>query len=155
MSDTNPDAIDEDIPSHPRREGDFLTRSNQDLQQPTLFPADDLVIPPGLRQLRKSVSAIQAVPVKAEHEHTLITRRLFDACILVAQVDMRFRPRSEVERIMAERISPMFEVSAKALTEKAGIPGKNLQRVYEALDRLFEMVLKWNVSGEDSLLAAL
>lgn len=150
MTTSDAGAIDGD--SHPSAPavGAFLTRSNPELEQPSLFPTDELVIPPGLRQLRKAVSAIQAVPLKVEHEHTLNTRRLFDACILVAQVDMRRRSQSEIQRIMDERISPMFEVTAKDLTEKAGIPGKNLQRVYEALDRLFEMVLKWNVVGGDA-----
>lgn len=131
----------------------FQTRSNLsgDQQiQGSLFGADDLVIPPGLRQMRKAVSAIHAVPIKVEQEHTLNTRRLFDACILIVQMDMKDRSKDEIARILQERISPVFEITAKALTDIAGIPGKNLQRVYEALNKLFEMVLKWNVCNEDA-----
>lgn len=130
-------------------EGDFLTRRNESQVQPSLFPTDELIIPPGLLQMRKSVSAVYAVPLKVEHEHTLATRRLFDACILIVQLDMKKRGRDEAARIVRERISPVFEVTAKVLTGLAGIPGKNLQRVYEALGRLFEMELAWNILGDD------
>lgn len=132
--------------------GDFRTRLNSELEQPSLFSTDELVIPPGLKLMRKAVSAIHAVPLKVEHEHTLNTRRLFDTLIHVAQMSMRSRPPSEVKRIIDERISPVFEVSAKELVDKAGIPGKNLARIYEALDKLFEMVMAWNVVGEDASL---
>lgn len=133
----------------PLSDGDFLTRRNDSLAQPSLFPTEELIIPPGLMQMRKSVSAVYAVPLKVEHEHTLNTRRLFDACILIVQLDMKKRGRDEATRIVRERISPIFEVTSKVLTNLAGIPGKNLQRVYEAMERLFEMELAWNVLGDD------
>lgn len=140
-------------PSAPSSDGDFLTRKNESLAQPSLFPTEELIIPPGLLQMRKSVSAVYAAPLKVEHEHTLNTRRLFDACILIVQLDMKKRGRDEAARIVRERISPVFEVTAKALTTLANIPGKNLQRVYEAMERLFEMELAWNLLGDDNQVA--
>ena len=91
--------------------------------------------------------AIHAIPVKAEHAQSLNSRRLFDACILVTQIDFRRRDRAEVERIKNDRISPVFEVR---ITDLASIPGKNYQRLYAELDTLFEMVLRWNIVGEDA-----
>jgi hypothetical protein len=136
--------------SPPEPESEFITRKNEAQEQPSLFPTEELIIPPGLLQMRKSVAAVYAVPLKVEHEHTLNTRRLFDACALIAQLDMRKRGRDEATRIVRERISPVFEVTAKALTSLAGIPGKNLQRVYDAMERLFEMELAWNILGDDA-----
>lgn len=120
------------------------------VEQPSLFPTEDLIIPASINKIRKAVSAIHAVPLRAEHAHTLNTRRLFDACILVAQLDMRSRPRQELERIKTERISTMFETRVTDLARLAGIPGKNYQRLYEALDALFEMTLRWNIVAEDA-----
>ena len=94
--------------------------------------------------------AIHAIPVKAEHAQSLNSRRLFDACILVTQIDFRRRDRAEVERIKNDRISPVFEVRITDLARLAGIPGKNYQRLYAELDTLFEMVLRWNIVGEDA-----
>jgi hypothetical protein len=118
--------------------------------QPALFPTEDLLIPETLRTMRKAVAAIHAIPVKAEHAQSLNSRRLFDAIILVVQLNFRKRPKAEVERIKADRISPLFDVRITELARLANIPGKNYQRIYEELDKLFEMDLRWNVVGEDS-----
>jgi plasmid replication initiation protein len=117
--------------------------------QPALFPTEDLIIPETLRSVRKAVSAIHAAPAKAEHNQTLNGRRLFDACILVAQIDCRKRD-GLVERVCKERVSPMFETRVTDLARLAGIPGKNYVRIYEEMDRLYEMDLRWNIVGEDS-----
>lgn len=118
--------------------------------QGALFASDDWEMPQNLATFRKAVSAIHAVPIKAEHNHTLNTRRLLDSVILCVQLDFRKRGREQVERILAERISPIFEVRTSELMKIAGISGKNYNRVYEDLEHLFQMVLKWNVVGEDS-----
>lgn len=118
--------------------------------QGALFASDDWEMPQNLATFRKAVSAIHAVPIKAEHNHTLNTRRLLDAVILCVQLDFRKREREQVERILEDRISPVFEVRTSELMKIAGITGKNYNRVYEDLDHLFQMVLKWNVVGEDS-----
>ena len=127
-------------------------RSHAEMQGPqgALFASDAWEMPTNLGTFRKAVSAIHAVPIKAEHNHTLNTRRLLDALILCVQLDFRKRGRDQVERILAERISPLFEVRTSELTKIAGITGKNYNRVYDDLTHLFEMVLKWNVLGEDS-----
>lgn len=116
--------------------------------QPTLFPTEDLIIPESLRTMRKAVSAIHARPIKAEHAQTLNNRRLFDACILIAQIDFRKRGAKAIERVKSERLSPVFETRISDLARLAGIPGKNYERIYRELDLLFEMVLRWNIIGE-------
>lgn len=122
----------------------------RDPDQPSLFPTEDLIIPDALRSMRKAVSAIHASPIKAEHAQSLNSRRLFDACILVAQLDFKKREHAQIVRMKNERISPMFETRITDLSRLASIPGKNFERVYSELDQLFEMRLNWNVVGEDS-----
>ena len=142
-------AIDSDDPLDRSGEDGYDIRRRV-TEQPSLFATEDLIIPPSITSIRKAVSAIHAVPVKPEMAHTLNTRRLFDACIIVAQYDMRQRSAAEVERIRKERISPMFTTRITDLARLAGATGKNYERLYSALDDLFEMVLRWNVLGEDS-----
>ena len=127
---------------------DFKVRAHDDRQQ-SLFGQSDFVIPDGLRSFRKSISAIYAVSTKAESSTNLNARRLMDAAIMVVQIDYKMRGPEFVRRIQEERVSPVFEVRIAELVQLAGIPGKNYTRVYEALDQLFETVLKWNILGED------
>lgn len=117
-------------------------------EQNSLFPTEDLIIPESVLQLKKAVSAIHSHPTKGAH--TLNTRRLFDACILIAQMDVRARRELNIDRIRNDRISPVFETRITDLARLAGIPGKNYQRIYEDLDTLYEMPLQWNIVGEDS-----
>lgn len=128
---------------------DFAMR-RRDAEQPALFPTEDLIIPETIRSIRKAVAAIHAMPVKAEHSQTLNGRRLFDACILVAQLDFRQRDKNMIQRVRGERVSPMFETRIADLARLAGIPGKNYERIYRELDQLFELNLRWNVIGEAS-----
>lgn len=125
----------------------FDTRQRHTGQQ-SLFPTSDLIIPETLRTMRKAVAAIHATPIKAEHAQSLNSRRLFDACILLAQIDFRKRGPEALERVKTERLSPVFETRVTDLARLAGIPGKNYTRIYSELDRLFEMILRWNIIGE-------
>lgn len=120
-----------------------------DGEQPSLFPTADLQIPESLKSFRKSVGIIHAIPTRAEHAQSLNSRRLFDACILVAQLDVRKRDKAQVERIHTDRLSPMFEIRITDLARLANIPGKNYERLYAELDRLYEMSFNWNIVGED------
>ncbi len=122
-------------------------------EQRALFSTEDLVIPQSVLTIKKAVSAIHTYPDKDSPAHTLNTRRLFDACVLVAQMDIRARKGLTVERIRSERISPIFEVGIGDLAELAGASGKNYQRLYDELDVLFRMVMHWNIVGEDSSVA--
>ncbi len=140
----------QDKPAIDRPDPDFETRSRAQ-DQPSLFATEDLIIPDGIRSYRKAVSAIHVVPVNSSH--TYHTSKLFDACILIAQLDFKLRPRDQVARIKTERISITFETRITDLVRLAGIPGKNYKRIYEDLDFLFEMVLKWNVLDEDAAVA--
>lgn len=125
-------------------------RDPQPVDQAPLFAADELLIPESLRQMRKAVAAIHAVPSKPEHAHSLNGLRLFDALILVAQLDYRKRSAAEIEEMRLKRISPIFEVRVTELVRLAGIPGKNYERIYEELGALYEMDLTWNVVGESA-----
>ena len=135
---------------HPNKvEANFSTKTRSPSQN-SLFPTEDLIIPDSVLQLKKAVSAIHSYPAKGDRNHSLNTRKLFDACILIMQMDIRSRKDLSIEKIRAERISPVFETRITDLVTLAGIPGKNYQRVYEDLDHLYEMPLNWNIVGEDS-----
>ena len=130
-------------------DGGFDMRHRDERQVP-LFPTEDLIIPEALRSMRKAVAAIHATPIRAEHAQGLNSRRLLDACILIAQIDFRKRGKEALSRVKSERLSPVFETRITDLARQANIPGKNYQRVYGELDTLFEMVLRWNIVGEDA-----
>jgi hypothetical protein len=118
-------------------------------EQQALFPTEDLIIPETIKSIRKAVSAIHAIPLKLEHSQSLNSRRLFDACILVAQIDFRGREKGLLDRVRDERLAPMFETRITELARLAGIPGKNYERIYAELETLYDMTLRWNVVGED------
>lgn len=138
-------------PGAPARVADgFEMRHHLPGEQPSLFRTEDLVIPPSLRTMRKAVSAIHASPIGSEHSQSLNSRRLFDACILAVQLDFAKRDRRQLERVRTERITPVFEIKVADLAELAHIPGKNYERIYAELDKLFAMSLRWNLVGEDA-----
>lgn len=118
--------------------------------QGTLFASDEIVLPESVRSMRKAVSAIHAVPLKAGYSPSLNHHRLFDACIIVAQLDCRNRDSEFMRRVREDRVSPAFEVRISDLARLARIPGKNYQRIYRELDELADVCLSWNVVGEDS-----
>jgi len=144
--DSAPDAA---VPGNGKSDTDF-DMLRREPEQPSLFPTEDLIIPETLRNLKKAVSAIHAIPAKAEHNQSLNSRRIFDGIIMAVQIDCRGRERKLIERIRSERISPMFEVRISDLARLSGIPGKNYQRIYAELDQLYEMSFKWNIVGEDA-----
>lgn len=130
-------------------EENFSTKTRAPGQN-SLFPTEDLIIPDSVLQLKKAVSAIHSYPAKGDRNHTLNTRKLLDACILIVQMDIRSRRDLSIEKIQKERISPVFETRITDMVNLAGIPGKNYQRVYQDLDDLYEMPLNWNIVGEDN-----
>lgn len=148
VRESKPSAIDVESADLLGQDRGFEMR-RRDTDQPSLFPTDDLVIPDALRSMRKAISAIHAVPVKADHSQSLNSRRLFDAFILLAQIDCKRRGRDFIARIKTERVSPLFEVRITEIARLAKIPGKNYTRIYEEMDKLFEMVLRWNIVGEE------
>lgn len=119
-----------------------------EVKQGVLFPDEDLVLPTSIREMRKSVSAIHAIPTKEEHAQTLNGRRVFDAIILLAQMQCRGREKEMVASLKSDRISPLFEVRVSDIAAIAGT-GTNQSRIYSELDKLFEAVFQWNVIGED------
>jgi hypothetical protein len=124
--------------------------AGSDESQPWLFPQADLVVPDGVLRMRKAVAAIHAVPIGGNESLSLNTRRIFDALILAAQMDIRGRGPDMMDRIKKERVSPYFEVRITELVRLAGIKGKNYKRIYEDLDEIFDMRLNWNVVAEDA-----
>ena len=132
----------------PSSDGQFETRARA--AQGSLFPSDDFILPESVGSMRKAISAIHAMPIKAEQSHTLTTRRLMDACILVAQLDYRKRGREQIELMRTNRASPLFETRVTEFAKLAGMAGKNYERVRDGLDALYEMTLQWNVVGEDA-----
>ena len=122
----------------------------RNVDQASLFPTEDLIIPDTLRHMRKAVAAIHAIPSDAKHAHTLNSARLFDACIHIAQIDFKKQDRGRIERLKTERSSPLFDARITDIAKLAGIPGKNYVRLYKELDNLYEMSFHWNAVGEDA-----
>ncbi|HJV96370.1 MAG TPA: hypothetical protein VJ608_10055, partial [Albitalea sp.] len=128
---------------------DFATLTHvQDAAQQRLFPTEELVLPSDAaeRGLRKAVVAIHSAPLNKNH--SINTRKLFDALILLVQLDFKNRTKEQIKRIRDERISPVFETRTGELMRIAGIPGNNHTRVHADLNVLFEMVFRWNLMGE-------
>lgn len=119
-------------------------------EQAPLFGVGELVIPDAMRFLKKGVAAIHAVPARDQDSRSLNALRLTDALIIVVQMHVKAKTAEERERIVKERISPLFEVRITELARLAGIPGKNYVRLYDELRSLRETVLRWNVVGEDA-----
>lgn len=119
-------------------------------EQSDLFPSDDLILPEVIAAYRKPVSALHVIPVQPGHLQDLGERRLFDALIMVAQIDCRKRGIA-IERIRDERVSPLFEVRVVELARIAGIPGKNYKRLYDHLSNLYGLDMRWNILGEDGV----
>ena len=126
----------------------MVEKPSDDANKPWLFPESDLVVPDSVLRIRKSVAAIHAVPMSGDT--TLNTRRIFDALILAAQMDIRVRGPEMMARIKSERISPYFEVRITELAKLAGIKGKNYTRIYADLEEIQDMRMSWNVIGEDA-----
>lgn len=123
----------------------FSTRA----EQRTLFASEDLVIPESLRNLKKAVGAVYAVPTNSDDSQSLTNRRVFDGMIMVAQIDCRQRGKDFIRRIREERISPMFEVRTSELARISGIPGKNLDRVLLEARKIYAMSFDWSVLDEN------
>lgn len=140
------------FPEQLRSDPNFSLReraAGREFEQGSLFPNDQLIVPNSVRNIRKGVSLIHAVPTRAEHAQSLNGRRIFDACAVVAQLECRGREQEIVERLKTDRISPIFEVRTSDLASIARIPGKNYQRIHAELDNLFETSFLFNIVGED------
>ena len=120
------------------------------LQQSSLFSNSELELSGSLSKIRKSVSAIHVANTSADHNQTLNTRRLMDACIVVVQMECRRLSAEERHRIINERFSPEFETRISQLMKIANIPGLgNHSRARADLEHLYNMDLRWNVFDED------
>lgn len=127
-----------------------MRQREESLSQSSLFSSGDLVVPSSSPlTIKKSISAIQAVPASAGYTQTSSNRRLFDACIVVAQLHCKKRDKRFLERVREERISPLFEVRIADLVHIASIPGKNYERTYRELDLLYDVTMLWNILDED------
>ena len=118
-------------------------------EQPMLFESHEMSAVSAIGRYRKAISALHVVPVKEEHAQSLNNRRLFDACVILAQLEYRKQGADWLERIRNERFSPLFDVRISELAALANIPGKNYQRIYHELRLLQDAPLTWNVVGED------
>lgn len=132
-------------------DADFDMRRHGPVQR-TLFSTEEINLPKILNRLQKSHSAIHAVPAKQDATHSLNMRRLMDSFILATQMQVYKLKKVQpdiITRIKAERVSPMFEIRITELANLANITGKNYQRIYELLDQIYDLTMKWNVVGTD------
>lgn len=139
---------DDQLP--PLQDQDGFSFRHRQVEQGSLFPTEDVIIPDSIVQFRKPVAAIHAMPLKAEHSQTLNGRRLFDACLMAVQVDFKRRGEEYLRRVIDDRVSPLFDLRVNDLARLAKIPGKNYERIYEEMDTLYETSFAWNVIGEDA-----
>lgn len=133
----------------PDQAGSFTMKSPAS-EQPSLFPSEELIAPETITKFRKGVAALHSVPASPEHNHTLNSRRVMDACAALVQIDYRKRPKAQIELMREMEASPMFRVSKRELAKLAGITGKNYERIEQVLEKLHDMKINWNVLGEDA-----
>lgn len=140
----------------------FVMAPPAEQQQPSLFPAGELLVPRAFDLVKKGISALHSVPATKEHNHTLNSRRFMDAIAVLIQLELKKLPKAIFEQIQASmsgewregetvriEASPMFRVSLSELTKLAGAKTNNRAHVIESLQLLHDMVLRWNVRGED------
>lgn len=118
-------------------------------EQESLFPKEELVIPPAIQAFRKSIGIMHGVPVNSDYKESLNKLRVLDAIIIIAQIDFRQRGKAELDRVIKDRLSPYFDFQIGELARIAGIPGKNYQRLWAILDELYEASFLWNAYGKD------
>lgn len=127
----------------------FEARSR--LDQPSLFPDEEFYLPDSLSTFRKSHSIITSIALNKSH--TLNTRRLMDATAIVAQIECRKRGPEFIQKVLNERVSPMFETRVTELATLADITGKNYVRLRDALNSLYDLDFAWNALGSDGQVA--
>jgi Initiator Replication protein len=146
-SNDEPSSQGQSVGATPQVQSDSEFEVKSRLNQPSLFPDEDFIIPDSLRTFRKSHSMIQSIALN--RSHTLNTRRLMDAASIIVQLECRKRGPEFIERIFKDRVSPMFETRVTELAALANIPGKNYVRLREDMRNLYEMDFAWNVMGDD------
>lgn len=162
MKPTDPPAIDASAANassrHVKGDFEYVVRVD-DPEQPSLFSPDevivpqrDVVVPERLKEFKKAVAAIHAIPIKGGERQTINVRRLFDALILFAQLDVRSRGPQFMERLRdpSAPATPMFEARVHELCRLGGISNKNYDRVYKDMDELLGMKMSWNIVSEDA-----
>lgn len=142
------DATEPLNPGEARLVDGFEIRSHAP-EQESLFPKEELVIPPAIQAFRKSVAVMHGVPVNPDYKESLNRLRVLDAIIIIAQIDFRQRGKAELDRVISDRLSPYFDFQIGELARIAGIPGKNYQRIWAELDGLYEASFLWNAYGKD------
>jgi len=156
MATIDPTSVPE-TESGPLVKGDFEYLVRKDLQQASLFspdqlaiPQHDVIVPQRLRDFKKPVAALHSVPLQGSQ--SLNSRKLFDALILHAQIDVRSRGPGLVERLRSptEPVMPIFEARIADLCEMGGMSNSNPVRVMNDLRELLDMRLSWNIVGEDA-----
>ena len=148
MSKRKQDATDSQTPGEIRLEDGFELRTHAP-EQETLFPKEELVIPPAIQGFRKSVAIMHGFPIGSDAKESLNRLRVMDGLIIIAQIDFRQRGKAELERVVKDRLSPFFDFRIGELARIAGIPGKNYQRIWDELNGIYEQSYLWNAYGKD------
>jgi plasmid replication initiation protein len=127
-----------------------FTMASTEQRQPLAFSGADITIQDYKPSFKKAVGAIHVVPTKDNYSQSLNGRRLFDAFIVVAQMDAQNRGRDFIRKVREDRVSPLIRIRIGELCTLAGIPGLNYERVYKEIEKLHEVPLAWNVVNEVS-----
>jgi hypothetical protein len=118
-----------------------------------LFHPDELLPPDTLKEYRKPVAAIHAIPERRDVALKLSARKLMEALPLAVQLDIRARGKEEqqelIRKIREDRATPLFEIRTKELVRLAGLTSSNMDRIHENLAEMVGFPFRWNVLGED------
>ncbi|KVP16954.1 hypothetical protein WJ84_01380 [Burkholderia ubonensis] len=135
---------------------DFEVLSTPELgpgPQGWLFHPDELLPPETLKEYRKPVAAIHAIPERRDVALKLSARKLMEALPLAVQLDLRNRGKEEqqelIRKIREDRSTPLFEIRTKELVRLAGLTSSNMERIHENLAEMVGFPFRWNVLGED------
>lgn len=121
--------------------------------QEKLFHSDELLLPESVNLYRKPVAAIHSIPERRDASLKLSARKLLEALPLAVQLDLRKRPKEQVQalvrKIREDRATPLFEIRTKELARLAGLSTSNMERIHDTLAELVGFRFSWNVLGED------
>lgn len=107
----------------------------------SILPAD-----PGPKVFKKAVQAVHCHPVGGEQ--TVVTRRVFSALVVHAQeVFGRLHARDRM-LIKQLRGAPLFKVSIRRLRSLIEHSGGDYQRIYDAIESLYQWEMKWNLMSD-------
>jgi hypothetical protein len=99
------------------------------------------------RPLKKAVQAIHSYPTNGLQ--TVTTRKLLNALVVHAQDVFAKMAPDDRQAVKAVRGTPVFRIPIKRLLALMGSEASNnYERIYAALDSIFQWDIRWNLMGD-------